>query len=527
MPSAPCRRVQEARVGVLAGRVVARLVGRGSAEAAGDRAHLRQRPSSPAARAWTSTLPSAVASTGPASTAPAETSAVSWQSSALRAPPPITWIVATSRPVTCLEPLEHQPVLAGQRDEDAAHELARSTPAAAARRARTPGDPRRHVARRAGSRRRRGRTAARRARRLGEAQQLARTSPRRVGSSARRHSCTSHRPITLRSRRVVPSTPRSLVRLKRRAPRRAPARRAPGRAATTCRREDRPSCGRAAARRRTPRRCRGGDGVDRHVAERRGGGAGAPSSVPGSTSSPENGAAGSPSRSISVARPAPVRASSRPVVEAFVDLVRQLAAQPAGEQVGHERDAGGRGQRAPPSSASSWKTVLIGIVWMPVAAYSSSRGDALVRALDHAVGARVAVVERQAEHAARARRAARSRRPTRRRRRRAAGRAARAQAVERLGEQREQVPAQAVGQPHRPVREAVHLLELHAPAVQPAAHHAAALGAEVDRGEDGGPAHSTTASSSPSRSATCGSARAGGRRRARRGASGPLRTRRP
>ena len=27
-----------------------------------------------------------------------------------------------------------------------------------------------------------------------------------------------------------------------------------------------------------------------------------------------------------------------------------------------------------PSSASSWKTVLIGMVWMPVAAYSSSRG---------------------------------------------------------------------------------------------------------------------------------------------------------
>jgi hypothetical protein len=28
---------------------------------------------------------------------------------------------------------------------------------------------------------------------------------------------------------------------------------------------------------------------------------------------------------------------------------------------------------AVPSSASSWKTVLIAIVWMPVAAYSSSR----------------------------------------------------------------------------------------------------------------------------------------------------------
>ena len=29
---------------------------------------------------------------------------------------------------------------------------------------------------------------------------------------------------------------------------------------------------------------------------------------------------------------------------------------------------------AEPSSASSWKTVLIGIVWMPAAAYSRSAG---------------------------------------------------------------------------------------------------------------------------------------------------------
>ena len=53
-----------------------------------------------------------------------------------------------------------------------------------------------------------------------------------------------------------------------------------------------------------------------------------------------------------------------------------------------------------PSSASSWKTVLIGIVWMPVTRVELGRGDALVGARDHPVGARVAVVERQAEHAA-------------------------------------------------------------------------------------------------------------------------------
>ena len=29
---------------------------------------------------------------------------------------------------------------------------------------------------------------------------------------------------------------------------------------------------------------------------------------------------------------------------------------------------------SPPSSASSWKTVLIGIVWMPVVRYIASRG---------------------------------------------------------------------------------------------------------------------------------------------------------
>ena len=55
-------------------------------------------PSSPAARACTSTLPRAVASTGPASTSRPVTSAVSWQSSALRAPPPITLMVLISRP---------------------------------------------------------------------------------------------------------------------------------------------------------------------------------------------------------------------------------------------------------------------------------------------------------------------------------------------------------------------------------------------------------------------------------------------
>ena len=54
--------------------------------------------SSPAARACTSTLPSAVASTGPASTGSPARSAVRWQSSSLSEPPPTMWIVRTSTP---------------------------------------------------------------------------------------------------------------------------------------------------------------------------------------------------------------------------------------------------------------------------------------------------------------------------------------------------------------------------------------------------------------------------------------------
>ena len=51
-----------------------------------------------AARAWTSTLPSAVASTGPAMTGSSHASAVSWHNSVLRAPPPTRWTTSTGRP---------------------------------------------------------------------------------------------------------------------------------------------------------------------------------------------------------------------------------------------------------------------------------------------------------------------------------------------------------------------------------------------------------------------------------------------
>ena len=60
-----------------------------------------------------------------------------------------------------------------------------------------------------------------------------------------------------------------------------------------------------------------------------------------------------------------------------------------------------------------------------------------------------------------------------------------AQRADGLPEEVEQVPAQAVGQPHRPVREPVQLRQLHAPIGQPPEHDAPTRGAEIDRGELG------------------------------------------
>ena len=88
--------------------------------------------------------------------------------------------------------------------------------------------------------------------------------------------------------------------------------------------------------------------------------------MPASTGSPANGAAGSPSRSISPRAQVPARASSSPVVDALVISLTSSPLSQYDEQVGHERDP--LGDRARASSARSWKTVLIGIVWMPVTA---------------------------------------------------------------------------------------------------------------------------------------------------------------
>ena len=88
-----------------------------------------------------------------------------------------------------------------------------------------------------------------------------------------------------------------------------------------------------------------------------------PSVVPASTGSPANGAAGRPSRSISPRAQVPDRASRRPVVEA---LVTSLASSPHSQYASRSGTSAIRSAAAALESASSWKTVLIGIVWMPV-----------------------------------------------------------------------------------------------------------------------------------------------------------------
>ena len=123
-----------------------------------------------------------------------------------------------------------------------------------------------------------------------------------------------------------------------------------------------------------------------------------PSVVPASTGSPANGAAGSPSRSISPRAHVPARASSRPVVDA---LVTSLASSPLSqydEQVGHERDP--LGGRAPRLVGEQLEDRVDRHRLDAGDRVELARGHARVRARDHPLGARVAVVERQPEHAA-------------------------------------------------------------------------------------------------------------------------------
>jgi hypothetical protein len=65
-----------------------------------DRSSLNGPASTPSARACTSTFPHDAASVGPATTGRSHASATSWQNNGFATPPPTTWTVRTSRPVT-------------------------------------------------------------------------------------------------------------------------------------------------------------------------------------------------------------------------------------------------------------------------------------------------------------------------------------------------------------------------------------------------------------------------------------------
>ena len=159
----------------------------------------------PAARAWMTTLPSAVASTGPAITGRPVASAVSWQSRSFCEPPPTMWTTSTSRSASVGGLADGAGVAVGERVEDAAHGRGRRRgrrPAAArSARASAGGDEGRVVDVDAGPAGQAAGAAAR-----------SRARGRRAPTS-RRHSWSSHSPPTLRRKRVRPSTPTSLVKL--------------------------------------------------------------------------------------------------------------------------------------------------------------------------------------------------------------------------------------------------------------------------------------------------------------------------
>ena len=295
-------------------------------------------PSSPAARACTSTLPSAVASTGPASTSRPVTSAVSWHSSSLRAPPPITWIVRTSRPDAASSRSSTTLVLVRERDVDRAHGLA----AADSSRPVDLGDQRGHVA------------AAQEALVVGIED---RTSPVDVAGRA-----LQRREVRVPDARALLLEPQAhdvleqpdravdaaLVGQRVVAEHRAgqlEAEQRPGAATRGSR-----SARRAAARRRRPRRCRARRRC-RRARRSRGGRA------RGRARARLDQRAERPRRQARAARSArsahsPVRASSSPVVEAFV---RSLASSPHSQYASRSGTSAIRvAPRATRSSASSW-----------------------------------------------------------------------------------------------------------------------------------------------------------------------------
>ena len=214
-PPAPARRPRgEALPRLLPAGVILRLVARSARTSARTTSRASaSEPISPSDIACTSRLPSSVASSGPASTGSPAALAVQRQSSSLRAPPPTTWISRGAAPVTRGEHVDRLRVLQREALEDAAHDRAGLDGLRLAGVRAERAHPRRHVAGSANGGVVRLDEATAAAARPSRARRAGRTSSSRPSSAqARRHSCTSQSPVTLRSSRKVPSTPPSLVR---------------------------------------------------------------------------------------------------------------------------------------------------------------------------------------------------------------------------------------------------------------------------------------------------------------------------
>ena len=153
-------------------------------------------------------------------------------------------------------------------------------------------------------------------------------------SQTRAHSCSSHRPMTFLSSRIVPSTPRSLVSAGsvKTGPGQLEAEQRPGAGG-----QDRASARRAAARRRRRRRCRGRRRCRR---ARRSRGARARAELRARLDQRAERPRGEAEALDQLQRPLARARVQQPGGRGVRALVGQLAAQPVGEQVGHERDRG-------------------------------------------------------------------------------------------------------------------------------------------------------------------------------------------
>ena len=332
----------------------ARSAGSAGCAAAGRASRPGRRRPRPTARAWTRTLPSAAASTGPASTGRPQASAVSWHSSSLRAPPPTRCTTSTCRPDSSLRLADGAPVGQRQAVQDAPDRLGRRLRHGLPGPPAGVGDPGGHVARAAGRPGRRGR---RRRRSAGTARRLAqqRSSGTATPSSAQVRRRLLQQPQAHDVAQVADgAVDAQLVGEVGRAgwPRSAPARRARPRPATRCRRRCRRSAPLRRARRRRPTRCRASrrrhTGTGRQPGDvRHLGAAAARPRSPGSRSGGKQADGRARARSIRSGRPGRVRTSSSPVVEALVSSAPTRAGQPVADQVGDQQQRCGAAAARP------------------------------------------------------------------------------------------------------------------------------------------------------------------------------------